>query len=499
MQKRNCKTLWCCLAIGAAIVTTQLQGAIYYVDSQTGNDTHSGLSPTQAWASLDRVNQSDFAAGDRILLKRGTRYTGQLRPGSSGREGRPIVISSYGLGALPRIDGNGVFLDAVLIRNIEYVELSDLEITNEGTHRKPWQTGVRIAAEDAGPLRHLHLRGLYVHDVYGDLRKTHEGCGIYFEAKGNADARFEDLLIENCHVVRTDRNGICQRRSGSASRSTGVVIRGNLLEDIGGDGIKPWGSNGALVEYNIVRGGRMRCLDAAAGIWPWDCDDTIIQFNEVSGMKGTRDGQGFDSDYRCRNTLFQYNYSHDNEGGFMLICSPGNSYCENTVVRYNISQNDGINSARVFHFGGGTAHTSIYNNVIYIGPHQRLPLFLFTEWSRGNARDVRIFNNIFYVDGQVTYEWGKSRNVIFENNVFYGKHLEPPADPHALTQRPPLIDPGSGGHGLESLGGYRLRQMDRDFLGQRVDDPGTQDFFGNALPSDKPVYVGVHHAQRTGP
>ena len=131
IQKRNCKTLWCCLAIGVAIVTTQLQGAIYYVDSQTGNDTRSGLSPKQAWASLDRVNQSDFAPGDRILLKRGTRYTGQLRPGSSGREGRPIVISSYGLGALPRIDGNGVFLDAVVICNIEYVELSHLEITNK--------------------------------------------------------------------------------------------------------------------------------------------------------------------------------------------------------------------------------------------------------------------------------------------------------------------------------------------------------------------------------
>jgi hypothetical protein len=41
--------------------------------------------------------------------------------------------------------------------------------------------------------------------------------------------------------------------------------------------------------------------------------------------------------------------------------------------------------------------------------------------------------------------------------------------------------------------------MDRDFLGQRVDDPGTQDFFGNALRSDKLLYVGVHQAQQTGP
>ena len=49
-----------------------------------------------------------------------------------------------------------------------------------------------------------------------------------------------------------------------------MVIRNNLLEDIGGDGIKIWGSNGALVEHNIIRGGRMRAQDAAAGIWPFD-------------------------------------------------------------------------------------------------------------------------------------------------------------------------------------------------------------------------------------
>jgi len=129
--------------------------------------------------------------------------------------------------------------------------------------------------------------------VNGDLRKSHEGCGIYFESRGGRASHFEDLVIEGCHVVRTDRNGICQR-SGSTARSLGVVIRGNLLEDIGGDGIKVWGSNGALVEHNVLRGGRTRCEDYAAGIWPWDSDDTVIQYNEVSGMKGTKDGQGFD-------------------------------------------------------------------------------------------------------------------------------------------------------------------------------------------------------------
>jgi hypothetical protein len=36
-------------------------------------------------------------------------------------------------------------------------------------------------------------------------------------------------------------------------------------------------------------------------------------------------------------TLYQYNYSHDNEGGFMLLCDAKNF---NSVIRYNISEND---------------------------------------------------------------------------------------------------------------------------------------------------------------
>jgi hypothetical protein len=467
-------------------------GAIYYVDSDSGADENTGLSPHQAWQSLDKVNDTTFRGGDRILFKCGTHYAGRLRPNGSGRAGEPVVLASYGIGDKPRIDGEGKVLDTVLIRNVEYWQVSGLEVTNQGPEREPWRTGVRVVVEDYGAMHQIHLRDLYVHDVNGDLRKSHEGCGIFFEAKGGQDSHFDDLLIEDCHLVRTDRNGICQRRSGRAGRSVKVVIRGNLLEDIGGDAIKPWGSNGALVEHNTVRGGRVRCADAAAGIWPWDCDDTVIQFNEVSGMKGTRDGQAFDSDYLCRNTLFQYNYSHDNDGGFMLVCTPGNSYCEGTVIRYNVSQNDGINTARVFHFGGGAKDTRVYNNVIYIAPGQDLPLLLFTEWSGGNAENTYFYNNIFYVDGKVRYRWGKSKNNVFENNVFYGSHEQPPADPHAVTSKPPLLDPGSGTNGRESLGGYMLRQSAEEPKGRIVENNGGRDFFGNPVPEDQPPFCGVH-------
>ena len=61
--------------------------------------------------------------------------------------------------------------------------------------------------------------------------------------------------------------------------------------------------------------------EAAAGIWPWSCDNTTIQFNEVYGHKAPWDAQGFDADYNCNNTIIQYNYSHDNYGGLVLVCN----------------------------------------------------------------------------------------------------------------------------------------------------------------------------------
>ncbi len=476
-----------------------LSGATaYYVDSQLGSDTNDGMETARAWKSLERVNRQMFGPGDKILFKAGTRYVGQFKPQGSGKlvGGNPetILAGMYGTGAKPRIDGEGRVLDAVLLRNVEYWEIRDLEVTNHGETPKPWQSGVNIVSDGFGTMHHIIISNLYVHDVNGDLRKDHEGCGIFFESKGGKKSCFDGLDIENCHVVKTDRNGICQK-GGWDARSKRVIIRGNLLEDIGGDGIKPWGSDGALVEHNIVKGGRMRAQDAAAGIWPFACDNTVIQFNEVSGMKGTLDGEGFDSDYICRNSLFQYNYSHDNEGGFMLVCAPGDSYCEGTVIRYNISQNDGINSGRVFHFGGGSNNTRVYNNVIYVGKHQDLPMLVFGEWNGGNALNTTFSNNIFYVDGRVTYQWGKSRNNVFENNVFYGNHEGMPNDPGAFTKKPPLRNPGGGRDGIGTLDCYKLAGTSGFPRGKPIPNNGGRDFFGNPVSSLTAPCRGVFEAR----
>jgi len=470
--------LWVVIAlINSFSVTTQAM--IHYVDSVTGNDDNTGASRGKAWASLDKVNSVTFKPGDRISFKAGTVYTGQLKPKGSGKDGKPIIIDMYGVGSKPRIDGKGLYLDTVLLENVEYWEVNDLEITNLSPSRQEWQTGVRVFANNFGTMHHIQLKNLYVHDVNGSLKKETEGCGIIAQCDGKTLSRFDGLLIEDCHVVRTDRNGICMRtefthRAKNWFPSLNVVIRGNLIEDCGGDGIKPWGADGCLVEYNVVNGARQRCDDYAAGIWPWSCDNTLIQYNEVSHVKGTKDGQGFDSDYNCRNSVFQYNYSHDNDGGFMLVCtspvSPGNIGCIGTIIRYNISQND---KERIFHIAGETQDTYIYNNVIYVKEGIDIPLVMFKDWKGKYSDSTYFYNNIFYADGTLSYShsvknlpegkfeyasgFGKSTDIVFLNNVYYGSHIKPPKDGKAITADPMLVNPGSGSDGLNSLEGYKLK------------------------------------------
>lgn len=76
--------------------------ADYYVDATQGSDNASGLSADNAWQTISKVNSSSATLdpGDRILLKRGERWSEKLVIPQSG-----IIISAYGQGTPPLLDG----------------------------------------------------------------------------------------------------------------------------------------------------------------------------------------------------------------------------------------------------------------------------------------------------------------------------------------------------------------------------------------------------------
>lgn len=442
-----------------------LFAADYYVDSGGGNDANPGTSPQAAWRSLGKVGATTFQPGDRILFRAGATFPGQLFPKGSGTAGKPIAVDRYGDGGKPVIDGGGISDDggfygkqgktgsAVYLLDQEHWEISNLEIVNHG-EKADYRRGVKVELTGQGTCHHIHLKGLDVHDING-LNKSkgqehHElskqSGGIFLCVTGDdPKTRFSDVLIEGCTVRRCDRSGISvgarkhwvpewNRLIDPAlvgeRLHQDVVIRNNAIDDVGGDGIVVQYCQAPLVEHNVCKDAARRSHTQgqySAGIWPWMCEAALFQFNEVYNTRSRLDGQGFDCD-SSRGTVYQYNYSHDNEGGFMLFCQ-GSSV--GSVVRYNVSQNDRF---ALFTNSGGSAQ--VYHNVFYIGPG------LDTDVNfPGAAGKMRIANNIFYNEGsRKKPKWGPYQ---YDGNAYFGFDTQPD-DPHQLVADPRLAAPGQG-------------------------------------------------------
>jgi hypothetical protein len=417
---KTLKLLFLCVVVSFAV---HAQNRTYYISESHGSDLAIGTSPDKAWRSLAKVNEVTFLPGDKLLFKSGDVWHGQFEPKGSGTASRPIRIDRFGKGPKPRLEGGGHKLFTVRLNNNQYVQLCNLEITNTGVQVQAKRVGVWVRAWDMGDCHGILLDGLEIHDVNGSLvKKEGAGSAIFWENGGETvKSRFIGLTIQNCHLYQTQRNGITA--SGYARRdqwypSLNVLIRNNVLEGIPGDGIVPIGTDGCVIEHNLLRDSPdiLPFGDAAAGIWPWSADNTLIRFNEVSGQKAKWDGQGFDSDYNCSNTVIEYNYSHDNYGGFLLICNEGNSLggpwnkgTKGTIVRHNISINDGIRPYQtkrkdwfspVVHMAGPIAQTQFSDNIILVtakaDPKIDQTYICMDHWGEGWPENTELFNNIFY-------------------------------------------------------------------------------------------------------
>ena len=483
--------------------------ATHHLDSEAGDDGQDGATPATAWKSLKRANRQTYAAGDRVLFRAGCEWDGAFQPRGSGQKGKPIVVDQFGKGAKPAIHGRGLVPAVVRLENQSYWTVQNLEITNQSEFGERELRGVEIRARDVGLVKGIHLENLDIHDVNGisnytddgdALAKTYGGLATIIEGDVKPTA-WDELRIENCTIRDVGPAGIAMITSWVAGHgdnnpqtwfpSRGVVLRGNKIERTARNGLIVRGCKAPLVERNFFKG----CAHGGSGnaCFAFHCDDALFQFNEACHTiynPGDTDASGFDSDYYCRRSVFQYNYSHDNDYGFMLVCNrPPGGFNDGTIVRYNVSQNDGGN---IFRISGATTRTQIYNNTIYASPTMTNPkegdpprIIYFKSWNNGWSDDFTFANNIVVNQSQqAVYVQGDSTNNRFRNNLFFGEHPESePADPRRLTADPLLVDPGGAGEGIPTaIAAYSLRpgspaifagralprHVKRDFAGRRV-------------------------------
>ena len=481
--------------------------AVYYVDETAGDDANTGLSEAAAWKTLDKVNTTVFQPGDRILLKAGCTWNGGLAPKGSGSAGAPIQLDMYGQGEKPLILGGEADKKVVSLINQGYWEISNLRISSSVTHNNDRRTGIWVENKNQGTIEHIYINNCEVFNIPSKDTNSDVEClfgGISVTGYGSS-SKYNDVRIEGNYVHDLCKGGITtytyneDRNVWDASfgYSTNVYIAGNTVRNVKGDGIVAKNVDGAVIEYNVCDGaanggaGSSAQYGCYAGIWGAFCKNSVFRYNEVYNthrfLPGNNDGMAFDADIKCENVVFEYNYSHDNEGGFFLDMGDA----VNTVVRYNISQND---LSRLFMFSSNSKlHVNAYNNTFYIG--QGLSTEIQDSHFASAGSNVKYTNNIFYNLGTGAYNPG---NAVFTNNCFYGTGNKPGGSGNIIAD-PMLISPGTGGTGIDFLSadrlpGYRLNASSPCInAGAAMPENGGLDFWGSALYHGQPD-IGAHES-----
>jgi hypothetical protein len=305
-------TLACGLLLGTALPSLATD---YYI-SPAGNDNNNGTSTATPWQSINKINNTTFAAGDRVLFQAGQTFNGNVNfSDENGTSVNPIVVSSYGSG---RATINAGTRQGIFVYNCGGFSINNLNLVTTGTATNT-KSGISFYTDLPGNTKLDYVRidnvnvsgflksgieiGAWPADGsrsgYRDVRitnsSTHDNmdAGIsafgYYQNYSGGVATFshQNIYIGNCRAY--NNRGIINNGKNTGS--------GIVLGSVDGVTIERCVAynNG---ENNNVGGG------GPVGIWVWNTNNALIQFNEsYNNRTQTLDGGGFDLDGGVTNSV----------------------------------------------------------------------------------------------------------------------------------------------------------------------------------------------------
>ena len=523
----------------------------YYISTSLGDDNNTGLNPQFPINSIDKLNTFTFHPGDSILFKAGESWEGMFWLKGSGDSSNSIIVDIYGGVGKATIDGNG-YQSSILIYDDEYITINNLILYNENTHldtlgntklvagfagaSNTWGSGKNIrfgikVVATTHSLSGFRFNNLNIHNIYptpSSSQNTHKGYGIKLETQSDTSNflfnTISDVKISNCYFHHTGHYGIWIKSIGlnniDSIKNFDIDIINCDFQDTGGSGFVPNKSKNILVQDCFFNhcGSSVdnRMWKRGSGMWTFDCKNVIVQNNYFMNAHGPQDSYGAHIDYGNENVVFQYNYSYNNEGGFVEILGDN----INCGYRYNISVNDGYRidpnnspwdkKGKIFwisnYCGSGprcpNTATFIYNNTVFINDSINPEIYFWP-----NVGDVHLFNNIIYVgsNGQKipTLLQNTSNSLNISHNVFYDSsriNLDSDLLNNAFFNDPKLLNPSPLGINDPSM--YKL-QGNSPFIGvgklisgssdttNYLYNNGGRDYFGNIVSDVNPPCIGA--------
>jgi len=275
--------------------------AAYYIDSVTGDDANDGRSPEHAWKNVDRLHAVRLGPGDVVRLARGSMWEQQcllFDNGSAGTEARPIIIESYGTGALPLIRDPRALWD-----------------------KSRFWPAVSFGRDSkvATPSSWIRLLELNVTDALGPAISM--------------SGETRNILVAGCEV---SKSAMGVSIAGEWQRVIGCYVHDGIMGVDIGDPDKDWGANGVGVtgKHNeIAWNAFARCVapsksfgtdggaveffghdsDTGHG-WDYVCEDIAVHHNVTADSDCFMEALG-----KVKGLTIAFNtYTGENHGAIML-------------------------------------------------------------------------------------------------------------------------------------------------------------------------------------
>ena len=406
----------------------------YYI-SPFGKDSNSGISQNHPWQSIKRVNATQFLPGDSVLFQGNQTFKGNLTLSVADKDtvDQHVTFGSYG-------DGNAI-IDAgigagLYAKNIGSVRIVDLNFVGTGAEQNT-SSGISFVntLPESRKLKYIHIENVNI----GGFR--YAGVSIAAQPVDDGWCGFNQVKITHAVVHDNGDAGInlignWNPEETGYSHSDIYIGKCRVFKNFGipgkgshsGNGIVLGQVDGATIEHCVVyENGVLNDCDVGGpiGIWTWDSNRVLIQMNEShhNRTSSNKDGGGFDLDGGVRNSIVQYNYSHDNDGaGFLLAQFDGAKSFHNNVIRYNLSENNGqrntYGGVHLWSTGsnGGIRNTTIYQNTI-ISSKSTNANPAAVDCMTDGIYNIRFYNNTIKTDGRTDIIRGEDNSeVIFKGN-----------------------------------------------------------------------------------
>jgi hypothetical protein len=442
------------------------------------------------------------------------------------------MLAPFGTGAQPVIDG-GMNTAAILLNNQQYWEINNLEIVGGNLY------GIAIQANiDNVNLDHFSLRNLNVHGAHSVSTVRDDSGEVYFSSTG-MHAVMSGILIDGVSAHDTQASeGIVIYAGGGWTNSdrsdqqlgNNITVQNSTAHDVGGDGILVMTASNVLLQNNVTyhTGLCSACTGSTPGaLWEWFCHTCTVQGNESyanSTWGQGYDGGDFDIDYYNTNNTVQYNYGHDSAGYCVSVFGAENTVDSDHIIRYNICANNSqlTNSPDPGEIllntwdGGSIDGLQIYNNTFYWNPVTPGAV-VNTTWANVTANQPDLFeNNIIYS----VAPWMVETTSVFslDHNIYWSTASASPQwqvdgttytdfasyksgtgqDAHSMVADPLLNNPTYHSVGMSKTAFTLQANSPAIGAGTNICDGlsgcsmGTQDFFGNPLPSTAGFNIGAY-------